>query len=118
MGCYCPHAFPCRVAGVGGHDPDFVEDLDADEATKFEANVFLRLAKRWERNRFGAFGYIGRNHLARSGVSLDPGRKNDIVRVGLDGNVWARRLNVYGVGMYGRNSNAIATPQQPTGTGE
>src|SRR6202008_1516124 len=49
---------------------------------------------------------------------LDPDWKNDIVRVGLDGNVWAQRLNVYGVGMYGRNSNAIATPQQPAGTGE
>jgi hypothetical protein len=103
---------------VGGHDPDFVEDLAAPEATKFEANVFLRLAKRWERNRFGAFAYIGRNHLARSGVSLDPDWKNDITRLGIDANLWAQRLNVYGVGMYGRNSNAIATPQQPAGTGE
>lgn len=110
--------FHWSAAVVSGHDPDFVEDLDADEATKFEANVFLRLAKRWERNRFGAFAYLGRNHLARSGVSLDPDWKNDIVRVGIDGSVWAQRLNLYGVGMYGSNDNAIATPQQPKGTGE
>ena len=103
---------------MDGHDAAFVEDLGAEEATKFEANVFLRLAKRWERNRFGAFAYIGRNHLAQPGVSLDPDWKNDIVRVGIDGNVWAQRLNLYGVGMYGSNSNAIATPQQPEGTGD
>jgi hypothetical protein len=110
--------FHWSAAVVDGHDAGFVEDLGAEEATKFEANVFLRLAKRWERNRFGAFAYIGRNHLAVAGVSLDPDWKNDIVRVGIDGSVWAQRLNVYGVGMYGHNSNAIATPQQPEGTGE
>ena len=53
-----------------------------------------------------------------AGISLDPDWKNDILRVGIDCNVWAQRLNLYGVGMYGSNSNAIATPQQPEGTGE
>jgi hypothetical protein len=113
-----PSAFYWSAAVVGGRDPDFVDDLDLDEPSKFEANVFLRLAKRWERNRFGAFAYLGRNHLARPGVSLDPNWKNDITRLGLDADLWAQRLNVYGVFMYGSNSNAIATPQQPAGTGE
>jgi hypothetical protein len=113
-----PNDFHWSAAVVHGQDPDSVEDLDADEAGKFEANVFLRLAKRWERNRLGGFAYIGRNHLARAGVSVDPDWKNDITRLGLDASVWAQRLNVYGVFMYGSNSNAIATPQQPAGTGE
>jgi hypothetical protein len=111
-------SFHWSAAVVGGHDADSVDDLDAEEAEKFEANVFLRLAVRSGRSRFGTFAYLGRNHLARAGVSLDPDWENDIVRVGVDASVWAQRLNVYGVGMYGRNSNAIATPQEPEGTGE
>lgn len=106
------------AAVVRGHDADFVKDLDLGDTRKFEANVFLRLAVRAGRNRFGTFAYIGRNHLAQPGVSIDPGWKDDILRVGVDGSVWARRFNLYGVAMYGRNSNAIATPQQPAGTGE
>jgi hypothetical protein len=106
------------AAVVRGRDPDFVDDLDAEEAEKFEANVFLRLVKRAGRGRWGSFAYIGRNHLARPGISSDPDWKNDILRVGVDGSVWVQRLNVYGVAMYGRNSNAIATPQEPAGTGE
>ena len=106
------------AAVVRGHDAEFVEDLDAQETGKFEANVFLRLAKRVGRDRFGTFAYIGRNHLAQPGVSTDPAWKDDILRVGVDLSVWMQRLNVYGVAMYGRNSNAIATVQQPAGTGE
>lgn len=106
------------AAVVRGHDAGFVEDLDLDDTRKFEANVFLRLARRAGRHRFGTFAYIGRNHLALPGVSTDPGWENDILRVGVDASVWVRRLNLYGVAMYGRDSNAIATIDQPTGTGE
>jgi hypothetical protein len=106
------------AALVRGHDADFVKDLDAGETDRFEANLFLRLAKRVGRHRLGTFAYIGRNHLALPGVSVDPGWKNDILRVGVDGSVWVRRFNLYGVAMYGRNSNAIATVDEPTGTDE
>lgn len=106
------------AAVVGGHDADRPDESSAEEdAEKFEANVFLRLAKRSGRDRIGAFAYIGRNHLARAGVSSDPDWKNEILRMGVDGSVWMRRFNLYGVAMYGSNSNAIATPQRPAGTG-
>lgn len=103
------------VAVVKGRDAESREDLN-DEVGKFEANVFLRLAKRSGRDRFGAFAYIGRNHLALPGISTSPDWKDDILRVGVDASLWVARLNVYGVGMYGRNSNAFATPAQPAGT--
>ena len=36
--------------------------------------------------------------------------QDNILRVGADANVWVQRLNVYGVAMYGRNDNSVATP--------
>lgn len=106
------------AAVVKGRDSENVDELDLDHTDRFEANVFLRLVKRAGRNRFGAFGYIGRNHLAAPGVSTSENWEDDILRLGVDGSVWASRFNVYGVAMYGRNSNSIATPDQPDGTGE
>jgi hypothetical protein len=84
-----------------------------DQADDFDGNVFLRLTKRVSRHRFGAFSYIGRNKLA-----LEPGQpfKDSIFRIGADANIWVSRLNLYGVYMYGSNSNALATPDEPTGT--
>jgi hypothetical protein len=105
------------VAVVKGRDAESREGLN-DEIGKFEANVFLRLARWAGRDRFGAFAYVGRNHLAQPGVSTDPDWKDDILRVGVDGSLWLQRLNLYGVAMYGRNSNAFATSAQPEGTGE
>jgi hypothetical protein len=106
------------AAVVKGRDAEFVEALGLDEPGRFEANVFLRLAKRVGRDRYGLFSYIGRNHLAVSGISTDPGWKDTLLRVGIDGNVWLRRVNVYGVALYGRNSNSLATADEPQGTRE
>lgn len=101
------------AAVVQGHNNDSEEEVGGD-LTKFEGNVYLRLSKRADKNRFGAFAYIGRNHLSLGG----PAWKNNLVRVGGDLDVWVGRLNLYGVGMYGSNDNAIATPSQPAGTNQ
>jgi hypothetical protein len=90
------------VALVKGRNSGVAEEL-ISEADDFDANLFLRLHKRVGRHRFGAFSYIGRNKLA-----LEPGRpfKDSLFRIGLDANAWIQRLNLYGVYMYGRNSNS------------
>ena len=115
IGGYLPSDVHWSAAVVRGRDAESLEDL-GDQTGKFEGNVFLRLAKRAGRDRFGAFAYVGRNHLAQPGVPTGAGWKDDILRVGIDAGVWVQRLNVYGVGLYGRNSNSFATPAQPAGT--
>jgi hypothetical protein len=117
LGGDLPSSVHWSVAVVKGFTPGEVNDLGNDETDKFEANLFLRLAKRWGRNRVGAFAYVGRNHLAQGGIPLDPDWENDILRVGGDVSFWLQRLNIYGAGMYGRNSNAIATAARPEGLG-
>jgi len=47
------------AALVKGRNDPAAEEA-SDEAGQFDANVFLRIARRAERNRFGAFAYIGR----------------------------------------------------------
>jgi hypothetical protein len=90
------------AAVVKGRNAEFIEDLTG-EADDFDANVFLRLHKRVDRHRFGVFSYIGRNKLA-----LEPDRpfEDSLFRIGADANVWIQRLNLYGVYMYGSNSNS------------
>lgn len=100
------------AAVVQGHNNDAEEEAGGD-LTKFEGNVYLRISKRVDRHRFGAFAYIGRNHLD---AGFGAPWKNSLLRLGADMDVWAGRLNLYGVGMYGSNDNAIATPAQPGGT--
>jgi hypothetical protein len=116
LGGELPGEVRWSAAVVKGRDAGFVRDLDLDEPGRFEANVFLRLAKRVGRDRFGLFSYIGRNHLAVGGISTDPGWKDTLFRIGADGNVWLQRVNVYGALMYGRNANSIATVDEPQGT--
>lgn len=107
-----PNDFRWSAAVVKGRDDPAAEEL-SDEAGKFDANLFLRASKRNGRHRFGAFAYFGRNTLAQSrSVVWD----DNLLRLGADANVWLRRLNLYGVYMYGRNDNSIATPTQPRGT--
>ena len=84
LGGDLPGSVHWSLAVVQGFTPDDVNDLGLDETSKFEGNVFLRLAKRWGRNRVGGFAYIGRNHLAQAGIPLDPDWKDDILRVGGD----------------------------------
>jgi hypothetical protein len=110
------------AAVVRGRNSESAELL-SDEADDFDGNLFLRAAKRIQRHRIGAFAYIGRNTLA---LRLPPpfGRgpervlvwDDDILRLGADASVWIQRLNLYGVYMYGRNDNPIATLESPSGT--
>jgi hypothetical protein len=107
-----PNAFRWSAALVEGHNASDAEEL-SDEVGKFDANLFLRVSKRIDRNRFGAFAYFGRNTLA---LSPDVVWDDGLLRLGADANLWFERLNLYGVFMYGRNDNAFATEEQPLGT--
>jgi hypothetical protein len=80
----------------------------------FNPNVFLRAAKRWDRNRVGIFSYFGSSTL-----SFPPNLQwtDHQVRVGADLSVWIDRLNLYGVYMVGHNDNSVATLTSPSGTG-
>jgi hypothetical protein len=109
---------------VKGHNTEEMEAL-TDKASDFDANVFLRVSKRFERHRFGAFAYIGRNTLATTVppvVGLGPTRlltwDDNLLRLGADANLWLGRFNLYGVYMYGRNDNSIADRDRPSGTGQ
>ncbi|HEX6737210.1 MAG TPA: hypothetical protein VF310_02950 [Vicinamibacteria bacterium] len=102
------------AAVVAGRNPAGQEDIDED-AAKFDGNLFLRVAKRKDAHRFGAFAYIGRNTLVQSPQIV---WDDNLVRVGVDLSVWVQRLNLYGVGMWGRNDNPIATAARPNGTNE
>jgi hypothetical protein len=107
-----PSDFRWSAALVEGHNAAGAEEL-SDETGAFDANLFLRLSKRIARHRFGAFAYFGRNTLA---LSPDVVWDDDLIRLGLDANVWLDRLNLYGVFVYGSNNNPIATEEQPLGT--
>jgi hypothetical protein len=98
------------AAVVKGHS----EDLSGGSAG-LNPDVFLRVAKRLARNRIGGFAYLGRSTL-----SQPPALKWDdnLLRLGADASIWVERLNLYGVFMYGRNDNSIATPNAPTGTSQ
>jgi hypothetical protein len=100
------------AAIVKGRNSDAAAASSGD-AGKFDGNLFLRIGKRLDRHRVGAFAYIGRNTLARdSQVAWD----DKLLRLGADANVWISRLNLYGVFLYGRNDNSIADPSRPAGT--
>jgi hypothetical protein len=102
------------AAVVAGRNRPGAEEF-SDDTGPFDANLFLRASKRIERHRLGGFAYIARNTLA---TSRDIVWDDSILRVGADLSVWVRRLNVYGVLLYGRNDNPIATPSRPRGTGQ
>ena len=42
----------------------------------------------------------------------------DLLRIGGDADLWFGDVNAYGLFMYGRNDNSIATRARPAGTGE
>ena len=95
-----------EASGVG--DPD-----------KFDGNLFLRATRRLVRSRLGAFAYIGRNELvARLNATRVGVARDQILRLGVDGNVRVSKLHLYGVAMYGRNSNSVLSLSQPEGTRE
>jgi hypothetical protein len=81
----------------------------ADDASG--GHVFLRARKRIEDNRFGVFTYVGRSSRT---FGADEQRR-DILRLGGDASVWWRRLNLYGVYLYGRNDTYAKDPRSDPG---
>ncbi len=111
------------VAVVKGRNNQAVVDLaeasGIGDPDTFDANVFLRASRRMVRSRLGAFAYFGRNELvARLDATRVGVAEDDILRVGVDGNGWFGKFNVYGLAMYGSNSNSVLSLAKPTGTGE
>lgn len=114
LGGSLPQDVHWSAAVVKGRN-DSAAEAFSDKLTGFDANLFLRLAKRINKHRVGTFAYIGRNTLARSqSVVWD----DNLLRIGADAGVWIDRLNLYGLYLYGRNDNPIATPAAPNGTGQ
>jgi hypothetical protein len=95
------------------------EQTGTGDPDKFDANLFLRASRRMQRSRIGAFAYIGRNELvARLNATRVGVAKDNIFRIGADGNIRIDKLHLYGLAMYGSNSNSVLSLAQPTGTGE
>jgi len=101
------------AAVVKGRNAPGASDIN-EEAGNFDANVYLRASKRFTRNRIGAFAYIGRNKIPVDSANVI---ENDILRLGADADVRAGKLNVYGVFMYGRNSDALGVGLEQSFTG-
>ena len=101
------------AAVVKGRNAPGASDTNS-EAGNFDANVYLRASKRFTRNRIGAFAYIGRNKLPVDSANVI---ENDLLRLGADADVRAGKLNVYGVFMYGRNSDAFGVGVEQSFTG-
>jgi hypothetical protein len=101
------------AAVVKGRNAPGASELNED-AGKFDANLYLRASKRIARNRVGAFAYFGRNKLP-----VDSARviEDDLLRLGADADVRAGKLNVYGLVMYGRNSDAFGVDLAQSFTG-
>lgn len=91
---------------------DATYERNSKDSDKFDANLFLGLRRSAGRHRFGAFAYIGRNTLAPTARLVF---ENDLQRYGLDADVWAGKLNLYGVYMHGRDGNPFATTGRPQG---
>jgi hypothetical protein len=108
------NGFHWSAAVVEGRNNESMEDID-DDVGKFDANVFLRAAKRFQQHRVGAFAYIGNNTLAQSPQVV---WEDGLLRVGADADLHFGKFNLYGVFMYGKNDNPVATPAQPRGTNE
>ena len=101
------------AAVVKGRNAPGASDIN-EEAGNFDANVFLRASKRFTRNKIGAFAYIGRNKIPVDSANVI---ENDLLRLGADADVRAGKLNVYGVFMYGRNSDAFGVGVSQSFTG-
>jgi len=112
VGGSLPNEVHWSAAVVAGRDPAGAGEINS-RAERFDGNVFLRLAKRFDRQRVGGFAYIGRNTLVRSATNT---AEDDLLRVGGDLSLWIQRLNLYGVAMYGRNDNSILDPGVSGGT--
>ncbi|MCU0242856.1 MAG: hypothetical protein MUF51_10590 [Vicinamibacteria bacterium] len=69
-----------------------------------DLDVYLRLRARvTDRHRIGTFAYIGRHRIDEG-----PPQWNDaLLRVGIDGDFWIDKVNLFGAALYGRNSNSF-----------
>jgi hypothetical protein len=103
------------LAGGARWSAAVVQRVNRGDQVSRLGNLYLRASKRFVRNRLGGFAYFGQSEL-RNGASA--GYVDNVVRLGADGDLWLNRLNLYGVYMYGRNDNSIATAAQRSGTGE
>jgi hypothetical protein len=101
------------AAVVAGRDPEGAGDR-SDETERFDANLFARASKRIGQHRLGGFAYIARNTLALTPAIV---WDDSILRLGADLNLWIRRLNLYGVFLYGCN-DAPFPPPSPGGSAE
>jgi hypothetical protein len=98
---------------------DLAEATGIGDPDKFDANVFLRASRRRASSRFGAFAYFGHNELvARLNATRVGVAKDSILRVGIDGNGRVGKFHLYGVGMYGSNSDSVLSLAASGGTGE
>lgn len=100
------------AAVVQGRNQEGMKAL-SDDVGKFDANLFLRVSKRVQQHRIGAFSYLGRNTLALSPQIV---WKDNLLRLGADADLRFDRFNLYGVFLYGRNDNPFASAAQPEGT--
>lgn len=101
------------AAVVKGRNAPGASDINED-AGKFDANLFLRASKRITRHRVGAFAYFGRNKLPVDSANVI---ENDLLRLGADADVRAGKLNVYGLVLYGRNSDSFGLDLSHSFTG-
>lgn len=98
---------------------DLAEASGVGDPGRFDGSVFLRANRRFAASRVGAFSYIGRNDIvARLNATRVGVAKDRIFRIGVDGNAWISKLNVYGLAMYGSNSNSVLSLARPAGTGQ
>lgn len=101
------------------HQPnvDLAEASGVGDPGRFDGNLFLRASRPIGQSRVGAFAYVGRNDIvARLNATRVGVARDQILRFGVDGNTWIWKVNVYGVAMYGRNSNSVLSLASPTGT--
>lgn len=98
---------------------DLAEATGIGEPDQFDGNLFLRASRRLPTSRFGAFAYFGRNQLvARLNATRTGVAKDSILRLGIDGNARVGKFHLYGVGMYGSNSDSVLSLAASGGTGE
>jgi hypothetical protein len=102
-----PHDFRFAAAVVAGNS----EDLAGNRAG-LNPNAFLRVSKRFDRNRVGVFSYFGKSTIALSGLQWE----DHHFQVGADASVWVGHLNLYGLYLYGSNDNSVADLDHPAGT--
>jgi hypothetical protein len=103
------------IGGGARWSAAIVQRVNRGDQVSRLGSLYLRASKRFVRNRVGGFAYFGKSQLAGggSGAFVD-----NSFRLGADGDLWLSRLNLYGVYLYGRNDNSIATPGRPSGTGQ